>query len=170
MSFPNEKIRVYRFTLNPDTVQTDILKMLEQIKDQYAKSPFVREFLFNILGPLDNNDKDAQIKILSDYVKDTMTYARDPLGVEYVTSPVQHIKRIMVHGYTLGDCDDHALLLNTFLSAMGMKTRFVGVKLNSTLRFNHVISCVKNPDWVDIDACAKNSPQRVYDEQLTVVD
>lgn len=170
MSFPTSNIKVYRFPLKKETVQTDILQLLEEIKDQYARSPYVREFLFTILGRLDNNDKESQIEILTDFVKDNMVYMRDPLGVEYVTSPVQHIRRYMEHGYTTGDCDDHALLLNTFLSAMGMKTRFVGVKLNSATRFNHVISCVKNPDWIDIDACAKQLPQRKYDEQLTVVD
>ena len=169
MSFPTPNIKIYRYQLSANSIQTDILKLLERIKDQYAKSPYVREFLFTIIGQLDNNDKESQIELLTDFVKDNMIYVRDPLGVEYVTSPVQHIKRILMHGYTTGDCDDHAMLLNTFLSAMGMKTRFVGVKLNSS-RFNHVISCVKNPDWIDIDPCAKQTKQRIYEEQLTVVD
>jgi len=163
-------LHVYRYQLRDGHIQGDILRILENIKNEYAKSPYIREFLYSVLGQLDDNDKDTQIEKITDFVKFNLIYVRDPLGVEYVISPVRHIKRILTTGYSTGDCDDHALFLNTLLSSVGLKTRFVGVKLNSE-KFNHVISCVHHKDrWIDIDPCAKKYPQREYDEQLTFVN
>lgn len=166
-------LRVRRFVLNehqPDAIS--ILQHLDFFKRQYARSPFVREATVRLLHGLWNNDQEGQLHRIVRYVKKHLIYVRDPSATEYVQSPVRLLKRILSQGRAHGDCDDHALLLNAMLESVGIKTRFLGVKLQAPGapdRYNHVISSAHvGGQWRDIDACAKDSPQRVYPERLAV--
>lgn len=151
-----------------ESTQTQILRILEKLRLIYGRSPIVREFAVGELGRLGNNDQMGQVLALTDLVKRSLVYIKDPRNIEYVVSPVNHIENILRLGYSYGDCDDHALMLNTCLEAVGIESQFVGVKLKSK-RFNHVISSAKvGNEWFDIDPCAKFTPQRIFEETLTV--
>ncbi len=164
-------MRVRRFALGggPDSIK--ILQLLDYFKKQYARSPIAREFAVSVLlaNQVANNDIPRQVELLTNTVKEQLTYVADPEGSEYVISPLRLIQSIREHGAAYGDCDDHALLLNTLLSSVGIRTRFLGVKIHGADRFNHVISsALVRGQWQDIDACAKRSSQPEYPERLAI--
>lgn len=162
--------RVRRFALSgPDSVS--ILRLLDYFKKQYARSPVVREHTVQVLQDrcVANNDIPTQVSIIAQHVREKMMYVRDPAGSEYVISPLRLIKDIQGKGTAYGDCDDHALLLNTMLGSIGVESRFLGVKIGNSSKYNHVIcSALIGTEWRDIDPCAKQSVEPRYVERLTI--
>jgi len=170
LSIPLPPLKVRRFVLASGVPDSHaILQHLDYFKQVYLRHGVVRLATVKVLDGLDNNDVDGQIERIFEFVKEHMIYVRDPIASEYVISPVRHLRSIAQYGTTRGDCDDHALLLNSMLGSIGIKTKFVGVKLKSN-RFNHVISSVltKSNGWVDLDPCAKSVPQRNYQDRLVI--
>lgn len=151
----------------PDSYQ--IIRILQALGEQFGRIPAVRESAIMVLGSMANDAAGYQVQKLTDWVKQNVTYVKDPDGSEYVISPLRMLDQIASNGRTAGDCDDHVLLLNSLLKSVGLDARPVGVKLYSKTRFDHVISSVFfNSQWHDIDPCAKFSPQPDYMERLVV--
>jgi transglutaminase-like putative cysteine protease len=163
-------LNVRRFALSdtkPDSIT--ILEHLDYFKRIYMRDPYVRYVAVGLMPCLANNAVRDQISIIVNFVKDRLTYMRDPVGAELVHSPTRLLKQIMANGHAFGDCDDHSLLLNSMLGALGIQTRFVGVKTKQSVKYNHVICGVKvGADWVDIDPCSKESIQPDYNEKLVI--
>ena len=164
------RLRVKRFALSdtrPDSIT--ILEHLDYFKRAYMRDPYVRYVALGLMPCIGNNAVDDQVSIIVNFVKDRLTYVRDPVGAELVHSPVRLLKQIMTNGRAFGDCDDHTLLLNSMLGSLGIETRFVGVKTKQSSKYNHVISAVKiASQWTDIDPCAKQSVQPFYEEKLVI--
>ena len=151
----------------PDNIA--ILEVLENLTTEFARNPTVYRAALDIIGRTKNNDQHAQIDRLTRFVREKMIYVQDPIGSEFVTQPDTLLQQIARRGYGQGDCDDHVLLLNSLLGAVGLETRFAGVKLPKSPIFNHVVSNVKwNGKWFEIDPCSKRGTLLVFDERLTV--
>jgi len=131
--------------------------------------PVIREFAISLLRGLPNNDILGQTYRLVDFVRDNVTYVRDPVNAEYVVSPINMLNSWVMHGYMAGDCDDHTMLLNSLLTSIGIQTKFVGVKFGPTAIFNHVISGVFLGGKIYlVDPCAKGGTEPEYKETLIV--
>lgn len=115
-----------------------------------------------------NNEIAQQTSDILQFVKDHVRYVRDPIGLEFVQSPLDMVRTIKARGFTYGDCEDHTILLNTLLGAIGIKARPVGVKLGDSKSYNHVVTTALGKDgiWKTLDACAKNRPQPQYTDRL----
>jgi len=160
--------RVVQFKLdNRQSDQVQILRIMEHITAQYAQEPLVREFTVSLLRGLPNNDLVGQTRRLIQFVRDKVTYVRDPDGAEYIVSPTRLLQGFIDFGYMAGDCDDHVVLLNTMLLSIGIPARPVGVKFGGADDFNHVISSIslKN-ETVLVDPCAKGSNKPTYFQTL----
>jgi len=159
---------VIRLPINnwqPDAHQ--IISYLNSLVFNFAANPALREFTVSFLGQLANNDVSRQISKIVRFVRSKIIYVADPVGSEYIISPLRLISLVQIKGYAHGDCDDHVLLLNSMLSAVGVKTMAVGVKLHRRDVFDHVISGVWfDNHWNYIDPCAKNGQQPEYAEKL----
>lgn len=164
------RLNVRRFALSSTRPDSEtILELLDYFKRGYMRYPYVRQITVGILGCLANNDIMGQVQTVSQWVKDTLIYVRDPEGTELVYSPVRLLQQVMATGRAYGDCDDHALLLNTMLGSLGIPTRFVGVKTKTSTKYNHVICSAKiGQEWVDVDPCSKYSVQPYYTEKLII--
>ena len=164
------RLRVRRFALSgtkPDSIT--ILEHLDYFKRIYMRDPYVRYVAVGLMPCLANNAIADQVQTIVTFVKDRLIYMRDPEGAELVHSPTRLLKQIMTKGRAFGDCDDHALMLNSMLGSLGIATRFVGVKTGNSAKYNHVISGVKiKSEWVDIDPCSKESIQPFYEEKLVI--
>jgi transglutaminase-like putative cysteine protease len=116
-----------------------------------------------------DNDQLGQANRLIDFVRKNLTYVRDPIGAEYIVSPVRLLQNFQATGYMAGDCDDHVLLLNALLGAAGIPTKAVGVKFSGSDKWNHVVSGIqlKGQLWL-VDPCAKRFPQPEYKETLMI--
>lgn len=150
----------------PDAPQ--ILAYLNDLALRYAQEPFVREFTTHRLAnKTRNNDIDGQVRQVTSFVRDNLRYVADPLGTEYVISPVILLQEIMRGERPAADCDDHVLLLNSMLGSLGIETRPIGVKLYTDDHYDHVISTVKVArGWIDIDPTVKSGEQPEYSQRL----
>jgi transglutaminase-like putative cysteine protease len=142
---------------------------MEQVVASYSQEPMMREFTIRLMKGLPNNDIRNQVARTVSFVKDNVTYIRDPNNSEYIVSPVRMLQGYMGYGFMAGDCDDHVVLLNTMLGSMGIPTKCVGVKFGGSPDFNHVISGVFITNSMTlIDPCAKGAAQPSYYDTLTV--
>lgn len=163
-----EQDRAYRVPLTgfqPDSLQ--ILEFLETARANYQQSPRIRERTVRLLEGLTDNDLRGQVDRVASFVRRSVIYVRDPQGGEYVISPIRMLDQIDLNGFTAGDCDDHVMLLNTMLGSIGFETRFTGVKINKSDRYNHVISMIKlGNDWMQLDPCVKSGKPYFYTDTL----
>lgn len=143
---------------------------MEAIVQQSKSDSTIRQLAVQILAGLTNNDLAGQVARITQWVKDNVTYVRDPVDSEYLVLPLRMISDWQTSGVMIGDCDDHVMLLNSLLESVGFTTRAVGVKFGGSADFNHVISGVLRGDgnWELIDPCAKSGPQQVYSETLMI--
>jgi hypothetical protein len=155
----------------PDSVQ--IVTAIYNFSIQYASNSYVRGIAEMLLpAGIQPNDTLGQYNAVATFILTHMVYVADPVGVEYMKSPVQHLKEICATGSTVGDCDDHVLLFNTLLNALGFTTYVVGVQADPTQPgvFTHVISGVKlNGSFYYFDACNKSNPYEIPAGQLLVI-
>jgi transglutaminase-like putative cysteine protease len=171
---PGARIRIALDESQPDAYS--IVSILQGLSEQFAADPSVREFTVNeVLCSSRNNDISFHVQKITDFVMEQLIYTRDPVGAEYVISPVNLIKQIVAAAngqgsQPTGDCDDHVLLLNAMLGSVGVPCKVVAVKLNGSALFNHVISsALVDGKWMDIDPCAKEVQQPNYSEKLVAV-
>lgn len=145
-----------------------IVRHLQSLSVEFGRMPDVRMYASLILPvALGDNNVRGQIDCMTRFVKRHVKYVADPEGTEFVISPLIMLAEIWERGETIGDCDDHVLLLNALLRSLGIQTKVVGVKLHTPDRFDHVISSAFDGDrWQDIDLCAKVVPQPFYGERL----
>lgn len=165
---PSGQFDAYRIPLNE--VKSDaaqILAILEDLKQQYIRVPSIREFTVSKLRGIANNDQLAQVNRVIEFVRNSLTYVRDPIDSEYIITPDRLISQWQRNHYMAGDCDDHTLLLNTMLGTIGIDTKFVGVKFGDVDVFNHVIcGIIMGGSLYQVDPCSKLNAQPKYKETL----
>jgi len=98
---------------------------------------------------IDQKDYLGQASKLFSFVQNGVQYVRDPVGVEYVKTPLKTL-----HDRT-GDCDDQAVLFSALARAIGFTTRLKAIKSDPRWpgEFSHVFSQVNIPGrgWVTSD-------------------
>ena len=131
------------------------LRMMAWFCRRDAASQEVRDLAHSIIGHLPGHDFENEIRALFVFVRDRITYRRDPVTVERV----QDALRTMQYGY--GDCDDKTVLLVSLLAVFGHPARFVvsGPKVG---QWRHVYCEVQmrrngQPVWVPLDATPEKS-------------
>jgi len=162
---PGELIRL-PIVAHEDAPQ--IIAYLKQLSLHFGRDHRIREFTVSLFPPtIVNNDLDRMLQIVIDFVRDRLVYVPDPVGTEYVISPLVLLERIISNGRAAGDCDDHVLLFNAMALSIGFDVRVAGVHLNDPQRWDHVISQVYHGNrWRDIDLCLKTASIPDYDEKL----
>lgn len=142
---------------------TQIVRLLAQLSKAYAKNECIIYFARCLVGgnKLDD-DRTGQFRTIASWCLKFIVYQADPRGIEFVRSPVQMLKEWYKNGVTMGDCDDHTLLLNSLLGALGIATQVQAVALPGSPDpnvMNHVLSRVDyGKGWRDFDACNKSDP------------
>jgi hypothetical protein len=90
---------------------------------------------------------------MEDYVR----YVRDPLGLEYVRSPIAMLGEYEKFGMANGDCDDQVLLSGSMLHSIGFAVRPVGVHLYDAQYYDHVALQIQGEkSIVNYDPCNPN--------------
>ena len=132
-----------------------ILSTIDGLAAIYGNAPYVRKASHDLLPTsLRNNDKQGQLGAVLTFVVSAVTYVSDPLGVEFLRSPVKMLHEIGTKGKTVGDCDDYVLFTNSLLNSLGFKTRAKCLKVFNKEHYDHVISQIYyGNEWVDFDAC-----------------
>jgi transglutaminase-like putative cysteine protease len=134
------------------------LRIMREMVRKYRTDPRIltraRSIVF--LTPEKNEAHEAQA--LFAFVRDSIRYTRDVLGVETLSTPDKTLAA------RVGDCDDQVTLLATLLESVGYPTRFVVAAYYDLAVFEHVyLQTLIGGEWVDMDptereACGWSPP------------
>lgn len=118
-----------------------IVDLCNQVAYQAAQDPVFRQRVEVLIVPktYGNNDLVGAFNACVEFVQNGVRYMPDPVGIEYLKTPALMLKEIAQNGQSVGDCDDHCVLLQAMLLTLGMNASTVGVKLPGSQWFNHVI-------------------------------
>lgn len=162
---------VHRIPLDPAAPDAhSIIAAIQAVIEQFGRDPGIRDVAQSLLVSRNNNAVPSHVQVLTQWVMDHMVYLADPDGAEYIQTPRVLLNRIRSQGFAYGDCDDHVVLLGALLTAVGIPTRAVAVKLPGSPYFNHVVvEYAWNGSWTIVDPCAKDGPPPFYTERLIAV-
>ena len=98
----------------------------------------VRGQALDIVRGANPQDDRTRIRRVGAWVKDAVTFERDPREVEAITDPILTLERVHAYGSVAGDCDDAAVLISVLLESIGIKTRLVAVSIRKDRVLHHV--------------------------------
>lgn len=108
--------------------------------------PKVRGQALAIVDKCHGHDFETEIASVFEFVKNRITYRRDPVDQERV----QDTRRTLFE-FQSGDCDDKVVALASLLGAIGAKSRFVVCGYSSD-NFHHVyLEVFDGGGWVPLD-------------------
>lgn len=122
------------------------LNAMAQLTYQAAADLQLRDFARRSVAHIAGHDFYGEIEQLFSFVRDEITYRRDPVGVELVRAP-RHVL-----ADRSGDCDDKTVLLCALLACLGHRTRFVVAGYAAPQRYSHVYCQVlTRQGWLSLD-------------------
>jgi transglutaminase-like putative cysteine protease len=114
--------------------------------------PIVRDEAQRIVRGLSPYAAGERARRILAFVRDHVEFVPDPLHVEAITLPAEHLRRIRVEGITQGDCDDAATLISTLCRAVGVETRYVAASYIPGRGIHHVFAEARGLDgWITLD-------------------
>lgn len=106
----------------------------------------LRNIALRLTTDISSYDAMREVERIYVYVRDRITYKRDPISEEKVQSPMVTLRR------GVGDCVDKSVLLATLLATIGYRSRFVVIGVRSVAQFEHVyVETLINGRWVALD-------------------
>lgn len=125
------------------------IQHMRKLVDEGKLDPLVVLTAQRIVKGVDRRDYPAQARAIFNFVKDGVSYVRDPVDVEVVKSPGLTLKT------RTGDCDDQAVLFSALAESVGIRSAFKAIKADPRYpgEFTHVYSLVMLPGkgWVPAD-------------------
>lgn len=143
------------------------LRVMRELVESAKSDPRIIRTATNLIVGAPTRDEAAEVTNIFEYVRGSVRYVRDPVGVESVADPGTTLQRMV------GDCDDKATLLAALLEVVGYPCRFVMAGYDGG-DFSHVyLQCHFNGDWHDLDATelgpigyAPPFPSRIWIEPI----
>lgn len=81
-----------------------IISVLSRLIAEYGIDPRIRRFTTSLFGDsVGNDDRSGQVREVTNFMSDHVRYVRDPLGLEYVRSPIAMIDEYEKFGMANGD-------------------------------------------------------------------
>jgi hypothetical protein len=137
-----------------------IISVLSRLIAEYGIDARIRRFTTSLFGDtVGNDDRSGQVRAITNFMEDYVRYVRDPLGLEYVRSPIAMLGEYEKFGMANGDCDDQVLLSGSMLHSIGFAVRPVGVHLYDAEYYDHVALQIQGDDGniVNYDPCNPNN-------------
>jgi len=133
---------------------------------KYKGHPAIRGLALKILSyysiPSQNHLEEAAA--IGAYVQEKIEYAKDPVGIEQLHSPLYMLEQIQ-RGESRGDCDDMSLMIATLLLSIGIQPYYRAIRYRTTAGpYNHIYVVVKESNWrqqkqtLVLDAIIKDRP------------
>jgi hypothetical protein len=130
---------------------------MKSIIAQSSKNPYVREWAGTILSGIEVNNKAQEAESIYNFVRDNIRYTKDPLGYEYIQTPLVLLESIGQYQNRKGvrpsgDCDDMTVLSLSLLKSVGFNVAIKVVSFKEDKKFGHVYGLVQiGYDWVPFD-------------------
>ena len=153
--------KTYKFSLSGGfNSGIEASNFIIKISNAFKKSPSIRNLAVKIVNSAPSHDFLKEVELLFNWVRDNIRYIRDIKGVETLQIPTvtlpDYYSKI---GIGAGDCDDHVILLLSFLLSIGisdLNIRIVAYKPEDR-EFRHIYLCwlYKGKEYI-MDSIAKN--------------
>jgi hypothetical protein len=150
----------------------DTIEVMKKMAREYSRHDLVKRLATNILhfNNIPSHHYLSEARAIGEFVKGHIRYVKDPVGTESLQAPDMMIRMMKDVGYSMGDCDDMALLIASLLMSVGIRPHFRAVKYRQdSPNYNHIyvvvyennIADTSNPGPVRrlaIDAIVKDRP------------
>jgi hypothetical protein len=127
----------------PDVQQ--ILQRLSSLLSEYGHDQEVRSTALSIANPDRDDANVSNASRIAHWVRDRYVYVRDPLGVEFISTPTEMLQEISSSGKTHEDCESVALLFLALCRSVGIDGAFAATKINGSQVYNHVVAVLQLP-------------------------
>lgn len=150
----------------------DTIAVMKKMAREYSRNDLVKRLATNILHHrnIPSHHYLQEAAAIGDFVRTHVRYVKDPVGTESLQAPDMMIKMMTEVGYSMGDCDDMALLIATLLMSVGIQPYFRAIKYSDkSPSFNHIYVVVYENNIADttspgpikrlvLDAIVKDKP------------
>ena len=109
------------------------LRAMQHFIDAWKAHPFIVTMARRIVGAAGAKTPPQESEAIRAWVRQNITYRRDPEGVEYLQDPIVTLTA------KAGDCDDLATLAGTLLAALGHRVEAVGVAWKGVSQASHAV-------------------------------
>ena len=133
----------------------DTVEVMKKMAREYSRHDLVKRLATNILHHknIPSHHYLDEAKAIGDFVKRHVRYVKDPVGTESLTAPDMMIRMMKEVGYSMGDCDDMALLTAALLMSIGIHPRFRTVRYRgNTGNFSHIYVVVYEKNVSNTDS------------------
>lgn len=123
------------------------VRLIRDLIDSSKVDPSIIETATRLIFLAPERDGCSEIDAIHAYVRDSIRYQRDVVGVETLATPSVTLAR------RVGDCDDQTALLGALLESVGYPTRLVIAAYNRPEHWEHIyLQVLCDQQWVDLDA------------------
>ncbi len=137
--------------------------MRRAVRQDYGSLP-VRQLATAIVAGA-GSQRQAEVALIRRWLEGHTEFVRDPIGLEWVQTPLAQLEALGSLGTIRGDCDDVAVLGAALGMAVGLRARFI--TLGNAQQFVHVFTVLGDPSgrqWWELDI---TRPQQNIPANLT---
>jgi hypothetical protein len=119
----------------------DTIEAMKKLAREFSRHDLVKRLATNIIhyNNIPSHHYLDEARAIGEFVKKHIRYVKDPVGTESLQAPDMMIRMMKDVGYSMGDCDDMALLTASLLMSVGIKSKFRAVRYREgTQGFNHI--------------------------------
>lgn len=143
--------------------------MRRAVRQDYGTLP-VRQLATTIVAGA-GADRQAEVALIRRWLEGHSEFVRDPIGLEWVQTPLAQLEALAILGVVQGDCDDVAVLGAALGMAVGLRARFITI--GSARAFVHVFTVLGDPtgrQWweLDITRPMQNIPAELMQQTLPI--
>lgn len=146
---------VRRFNLGTgDTAIENTLKLMAQIIRESEKNYYVRRFAEHITEESPKDDQ-IRIKAIYDFIRAHTVYMRDPMGFEFIKTPLVSLQQIESGARPTLDCDDYTVLSLSLLRTLGFPVAMRAASYKQGGGFSHVYGLIKTKQGYQSMDCTR---------------
>jgi len=120
--------------------------IIRRLIDEGKTQPVIIDTAVRLIYLAPERDECSEIDAIHAFVRDSVRYVRDVVGVETLATPEITLQR------RAGDCDDQTALLGALLESAGYPTRLVIAAYNRPGVWEHIyLQALCNGEWINLD-------------------
>jgi hypothetical protein len=119
----------------------DTIEAMRKLAREFSRHDLVKRLATNIIHykNIPSHHYLDEARAIGEFVQKHIRYVKDPVGTESLQAPDMMIRMMKDVGYSMGDCDDMALLTASLLMSIGIKSKFRAVRYKDSVQgFNHI--------------------------------
>ena len=125
---------------------------IHKIVRSSSNNPYIRKWAEQIIENVPAKDKVGEVSAIHDFVKWHVRYTKDPLGMEYVQTPLILLKQIEQNETPMGDCDDMTTLSLSLYRSIGYPIATKVTSYTGDGKYSHIYGLVMiNNMWIPSD-------------------